>query len=350
MITRWIGVFLLLCIPSMPAQAVLLYDAATLSSWEKGHPKGDQGTREEAAQANLNDFILKKLTPKEMDLVRGVRLKFHPLYDENPLQSTSDAAERTIYLPVQTIKFYDELCIAAAWLLKREHGYSVESIAYYMSILKYKPEALKYKPESILLLTPRKALQIPDDALNDPEVDKSSQILFNYGLMFIMAHEVGHIRYQHKKQTDFIKAQDQERQADNFAIEIFRRQRTVPPIFIYFLAATYYSANPGDFKSDAEWRDYITRKEDHPFTADRLHSLASELRKRPEEFSSKEPEKAVVRDIATRIDGIARILEDAEFQRAVTDLFTPASNILDVKTLLRPRRVGEPIIPIAPQK
>jgi len=50
MITRWIGVFLILCILPLPAQAVLLYDTATLRSWAKGHPEGDQGTRAEAAQ------------------------------------------------------------------------------------------------------------------------------------------------------------------------------------------------------------------------------------------------------------------------------------------------------------
>ena len=47
-----------------------------------------------------------------------------------------------------------------------------------------------------------------------------------------------------------------------FAIDIFRRQRTVPPIFVYFQAATFYTKNPGDFSSDAEWRTYMNQKQE----------------------------------------------------------------------------------------
>ena len=336
MITRWTVVVLLLFILPLPTQAVLLYNEAALESWAKGTPKGGKETRQEAVKGNLDDFILKRLTPQERDSVRGVQLKF-PLYHEDPLQFYSIPGDRTIYLPVQSIKFYDELCIAAAWLLHK--NYSLESIGYYMSMFKYKPGA-NFPP-------PLKALQIPDNALKDPWVDEYSLMLFNYGVVFIMAHELGHIVYHHTRQTDVIKSQDQERQADNFAIDIFRRQRTVPPIFVYFQAATFYTKNPGDFSSDAEWRTYMNRKQDHPFTADRLHSLAAELRNQPEVFSAKDPEKTVrmVRGIATQIDGIARILEDGEFQRVVTK----ACRTLDMDTLFRPRRVGEPI-PIAPQE
>jgi hypothetical protein len=99
MIIRWIGVFLVLCILPLPVQAVLLYDTATLRSWAKGRPEGNQGTREDAAQANLNDFIMKKLTPIEYDLVRGVQLKF-PLYHEDPLDCRALPSERTAVDPI----------------------------------------------------------------------------------------------------------------------------------------------------------------------------------------------------------------------------------------------------------
>jgi len=334
MMAKWIGVILLLVTLPLPAQAVLLYDQETLESWPQGIPGDGQGTREEALRANLNDFILMKLTTQEMESVRGVQIKYPP-YNENPLQFYSIPLERTIYLPVQSIKFYDELCTAMAWLDR--HNYSLESIGYYMSMFKYNPGAT--------LPPPLKALQIPDDALKDPWVDNVSGRLFNYGMLFIMAHELGHIRYQHSKQDiDFVRSQEQEKEADNFALEIFRRQRTFPPVFVYFQAATFYTENPGDFTSDAGWRAHVL-KESHPFTADRLHSFAAELRNRPEQFSQNERDKARVRSSANQIDGIARILEDAEFQKAVTK----ACKNLDVKTLLKPRRVGEPI-PIAPQE
>jgi len=218
-----------------------------------------------------------------------------------------------------------------------------------MGILRYKqPESFPGKryPSSLV------ALQIPNDALKDKWVDDVSKKLLSSAMVFIMAHEFGHIHnniyndYSRKS----ITFQDKEREADGFALENFRRLGTVPAgMSIYFGAATYLANHPGDFSSDAEWKADL-RKKSHPFTADRLHSIAAMLRQRPEDFARSEPQptQAVrhVASIATDIDGIARIQEDAEFSRA----FRKACNNLDLQSLLRPRRPGEPIILTPPRK
>ena len=72
-----------------------------------------------------------------------------------------------------------------------------------MSMFKYKPGAN--------FPSPLKASQRPDNALKDPWVDEYWLMLFDCGVVFIMAHELGHIVYHHTRQTDVIKSQDQER-------------------------------------------------------------------------------------------------------------------------------------------
>jgi len=336
MLTRWLIMLFLLfwALPLAAHGSVFLYDEDTLKSWKNRY--------QENAQWNFDNAILKKLAPKEQLELRGVRLEF-PLAEENPLEFYSIPVKRTIYLPVQSIKFLDDLCIANAWLLR--NNFSVESIYYYIGIRSYR------RPESFpggRYPRPLVALQIPDNALKDPWVDDVSQKLLKSALVFIMGHELGHLYYHHA--PDSPDPQKQEREADTFALEVFRRLGTVPAgMSIYFTVATYLTKHPGDFSNDAQWQAFI-RRQSHPFTPARLHSVAAGLRQRPEDFAKSEPrfEQAVraVAAIANDIDGIARIQEDADFSRA----FAHACNKLDLQILLKPRRPGEPLMPSSSQK
>ena len=332
-LVRSAGILLVLFALSPAAHGFnLLYDEATLRYW---------GNRYQVnVQRNFDDAILKKIAPEEQLALRGTRLEF-PLADENPLAFYSDPKERTIYLPVQSIKFLDDLCIAHAWLLRK--NFSIESIYYYVGILKYKRLGSfpggQYPPPLVVL-------QIADDALKDDWVDEVSQKLLASAMVFIMAHEFGHVYYHHSPPD----VQRKEWEADAFGLEIFRRLGTVPAgMSVYFGAATYLAKHPGDFPSDAEWQAFLSGQS-HPFTADRLHSIAAMLRQRSEDFARSEPrfEQAVSRvaAIATDIVGIARIQEDVEFSRA----FKQACNNLDLQFLLSHRQPGEPIIPTPPRK
>jgi hypothetical protein len=207
---------------------------------------------------------------------------------------------------------------------------------------------LKYrKPEDFpggKYPTPLKALHIPSDALQDGWVNEFSKQNFSSAVTFILGHELGHIYYQHNP-LSAAQCQQNEMQADAFACNLFGRIG-VPPLgmTVYFLAATYLSNNPGDFPNKEAWQQFL-EKTTHPFTAERLQSLASFMRANAQDFVKHEGNrKEAIKSIyyvADQIDGICRIQEDTEFQR----IFTRFCRTLEV-SVLRPRRSGDPLIPL----
>lgn len=329
---RLLLIILLMLIPLAVSASKFsnLYDESTLSYWQGRYPKN--------VKYNFYEVILKALTPAERQSLGQVELRFPLILKDNPLGFYADSQNRILYMPIMGIKFLDDLSIANAWLVR--NGFTMDSVYFYISMMKYNDPSRfpggRYPP-------PLKALHVPADAYKtDPWVDDVSQKILKSALVFIMAHELGHLYYNHNPRA-FAQSQKNEREADAFATEILRRIGVVPAgITVYFLAATYLSSNPGDFASDAKWRAFL-RGNSHPFTAERLHTLASMLRERPGDFARTEPNYQAsltrVKDVAKEIDGIARIQEDTEFQRAMSR-FTRNPDL----SILKLRRPGQPLI------
>src|SRR5207247_5375484 len=106
----------------------------------------------------------------------------------------------------------EALCTAYAWLYAK--GYRLETLEEYLTMLKYKdPQAFggRYPP-------PLKALGILDDALTDPKVQDLALRFRNTGWAFILGHELGHVRFQHKfyNEVPVPVSQANEAQADQF--------------------------------------------------------------------------------------------------------------------------------------
>ena len=111
--------------------------------------------------------------------------------EASPIAVWASVKERTIYFPIQTIAFLDDLAALAVWLSK--HNCSFEPAALYAGMIATKAPPSNQK----LHLNPRTAFGLGDDVWNDPYVKKSSNQAFKTAVFFILAHELGHIRYNH---------------------------------------------------------------------------------------------------------------------------------------------------------
>jgi len=153
--------------------------------------------REQARlQSRIREIYVKafepSLTPEERRALSRVTLEVpldgDPGYgDHDPVIGYySHSGTRVVTMPAISLLFFEELCVAIAWL--QVNGYRLETVEEYVAMLKYKDARAfggRYPP-------PFKALGIPVHAVNDPKVNDLSLRFRNSGYAFILAHELGH--------------------------------------------------------------------------------------------------------------------------------------------------------------
>jgi hypothetical protein len=157
----------LIAVPSSAWGADLsnLYDDSTLNYW---------GTRYAASTGRLLEaFRAQYFNSRERRALADVDVEF-------PLQSASDRGDPfsfysapahsppQVFMPVLSMHFLDEICIAQAWL--QVNDYNIETISDYVAMLKYRPAPRFPRPLD--------ALQIRDP-LQDDRVASLSLRLFN---------------------------------------------------------------------------------------------------------------------------------------------------------------------------
>ena len=103
-----------------PARAGALpdYPQSELAEWQQRYPRG--------ILANYREVILPRLDEADRAKLAGLRFEF-PLSipSREPYAYAADTQGRTIYMSVQSLKFFDELSIAMAWLDRS--GFAVQS-------------------------------------------------------------------------------------------------------------------------------------------------------------------------------------------------------------------------------
>jgi hypothetical protein len=309
-----------------------LYDDSTLTYWKARY--------EPNIRYNLERLILPLLTPRERSSITNLALDLPRRDRGDPLAFYVVAPPPTITLSVLSIKFLDDLAIAAAWLA--ENDYSVESIAYYADVLKYR-QASDF--DGGRYPVPLRALRIPGNALADRRVDFASQEVLKGSIVFTLAHEIGHAVGAHSSRATANVRQQNEMAADRFAIDLFRRMGLAPVSIVpFFLIMAHLDRHRGDFETEAEWMAWHSAKGSHPLTGRRLRALASELRRAPEEFSRNLPNPSLaivaVRAAAQQLDGIAPLLDDELLHRhaSIVGRRIPLAE-------LRPRRPGDTWLP-----
>jgi hypothetical protein len=324
---RLLGIALLWSTTARAAEFSTLYEPALLTNTR--YPLRSEQMYKAISAGLLNDDERQRLS--------GTTLAFPPIadvpmYRGSQLAFYSFSPPATVTMPILSLKFLEDVCIASAWLQK--NGYTQQTVADYAAMLHY-GKAPSYPP-------PLKALGVPDSALLDPAVDKLSLSLFNDSRAFILLHELGHLYNRDSANPPNTAAESQahEVRADGFALDVMRRDGEIPVgVVVFFTVATHLEPCRADYASDEQWRQHLISGS-HPLTANRITAIAASLKLNSSDFARNEDDVAAgtlkVQAIAAMIDMFASDLKDPDNQRMIRivgERTTPAS--------LTPRRPGE---------
>ncbi|AVO39122.2 hypothetical protein [Pukyongiella litopenaei] len=246
-------------------------------------------------RAALQDGIIAHMPRDQRPLADGISLAF-PERGPHPMAFFSDPATGTIYMPLESIRFFDDIATLTAWFHGR--GCSQDHVHSYLWSLLRKGRAMP---------SPLRAFALDRDALlADPYTNSLSDRFYSSGLLFILAHETGHLVLRHRAGLTAAASQAQEIAADDFATRHFTSVGTMPMgVLIYYLAAWW---------RDPEGRAAATGT--HPVSAARIRALARHMLDDPAAFSHAEADAGPVaqqrvRDVAGLLNGIAdSIAED----------------------------------------
>ena len=280
----------------------------------------------------LFDVIKPMLTKTEREKLGDVVLYFpEPRKGDYVLNfyAVSEGGRAVVVMPMLSLKVLEDLATAYAWLYA--NGYSLSTVDLYFAMLQHRDKDDFPGGEYPPLL---QALGIPDDAWNDPRVDKLSLAFRNEAFAFILLHELGHVLFEHKSYDEITREQARrdETQSDHFALDVLGRSGTPPLGAVMFFQAQFYSLpTRGEFATPGDWQDYIQQRATHPLTEERLRELSRYIsgrlaQNRPSEF-------AIWRFIGLALDRIVLTLRDVDLQKCVIRVAKEAP--LDI---LRPRR------------
>jgi len=269
--------FLINCYTSVSAKDFTsIYSKSTLNKAAQTYSENLQGVWE---------YDLKgRLTAQERTSASGVSMVLPAIGQHRyPLDFYADSSARRVTIPIMSVKFFDDVCIAMAWMEKK--GCNMMLVSDYVGMLGYKENNSfpggRY-PE------PLSALGVPGDAPDDQYVNDVSGKALKSGIYFLMAHELAHVLYRHQgyDRITASQAQRQEMEADNFALNLMRRI-SVPPVgvVIFFMIASRFESAPGDFGSLAEYESYLREQSTHPLTSARLMSIADYIRDNAHDFT-----------------------------------------------------------------
>ena len=214
--------------------------------------------------------------------------------------------------PVSSLKFIEDLSVAYAW--RYQNSYSLEPMDEYLAMLKNRPD--KEFPGG-RAPDPMTALGVPPKIWErDPQVDDLSLRFRNTAWAFILAHELGHLRFGHTAtKVSPAEEQRQEEQVDAFAVDLLNRSDTIPMgMILWFQATAGYLKNRSDFPSDAAYFDWVVSSATHPVNGSRMRSLAAIMRRQA--AAERDTNRAeVLQFIAVRLTDIGKIVEDPEMQQ-----------------------------------
>ncbi len=306
---------LLVILPNTAAAAdlAMLYSDAVLAERKARY--------EPHIRWNFDNLVVGSLTPQERAKLGRVVLEL-PLRGEGELRGhplAFYAGGRTVTVPIMSVKFFDDLTVA--WAFFWANDMSLEPVTDYLGMLKYRdPQEIggRFPP-------PFEALGVAPNAWEtDTAVDDVSQKALKSALVWIMAHELGHLYHGHRGYVGVSaeQAQENEAQADRFANTIMRRIGVAPMgMAQFFMMMAHFDRNAADFSSPEEWQAWLSEQNTHPLTASRMTALADDLLRSPEDFAATESDVAAgverVRYVAAQIRGIGDLLADPDIQRSI---------------------------------
>lgn len=268
-------------------------------------------------QGLWQEDFLSRLTPAERQRAGAVTLHL-PLVGAQrvPLDFYAIAAQRQVFLPIASVKFLDDISIATAYHERR--GCGMAAVSDYMGVLRERPAAL---PGS-----PRAALGVPANALDDAIVDDVSQKLLKSTMYFIVAHEYAHVMYAHRGYSSITarEAQHQEMEADAFALEVMRRI-AVPPLSMvhFFTLVSRMESSPADFDSAQQYEAYLQQRASHPVSAQRIFAVADALQENVKSYARTQSDARAWEQrllaAAGDLRAIGKTLDDRSMRRLLTN-------------------------------
>ena len=215
-----------------------------------------------------------------------------------------------VTVPVSTLKLIEDISIVYAW--RYRNGFTLEPIDEYLALLKLRHDAFASGRAEPLV-----ALGVPPRILEtDPNVDDLSLRFRNSAWAFMLAHELGHLRFGDlDAPATASEVQRQEEAADAFAADLLARSNTIPMgMILWFQATAGYFPNRADFASDAAYSGWLATRANHPVNGRRMRNLAAALERQAGQARDRNS-RDVLRFIATRLRAIGEIVEDPDMQR-----------------------------------
>lgn len=291
-------------------------NAAAIKIYSDTDLNNDKGRYKQKFEFLLNKGLMDFMTAAEKRALKGVVI-LHPLRGAGPLTFKATVVDGTpiVIAPVMTLKFIEDLSVSYAW--HYQNKYSLEPMDIYLYMLKHRPAKdfpRGHYPD------PMTALGVPAKIWEkDKKVDDLSLRFRNSAWAYILAHELGHLRYGHTQHTQHKltskEVQRQEEIADEFAVDLLNRSDTIPMgMILWFQATAGYMHNRSDFASDSEYFKWLGSQALHPVNGSRLRQLASNMRN----LASAKPgsnDADVQQFIAVRLESIGKIIENPEMQR-----------------------------------
>lgn len=276
-----------------------LYDDATLAKSRLVYGEGLRG--------NFSDLCDRVRDPTLRARALATHLEL-PLRGRHQLDFYASSRQRTVSLPIESVKFLDDLGTALAYRDARECDPS--AVFDYAGML-------SVSERIVTLPRPHEALSVPSDVLaKDQIVYETSGKLLKSALYFIMAHELGHVVLGHPGDDpgEPELSQQHEIEADAFAIDAMAQIGVVPVgMVVYLRAATYREAPPSSLDQSA-YEDYMKAFSTHPITTARLRAITAAVRARREAFAVLSP-PAVIDRVVSDIEGVTRLLGQVEMRR-----------------------------------
>ncbi|WP_299852505.1 hypothetical protein [uncultured Roseovarius sp.] len=267
-----------------------------------------------AIQSVMRQDIVPRLPTQFRDRASRVQLKF-PERGPGPMSFYAAPARQEIFLPLTSLRFYDDIATLHAWFEAR--NCPQEYIQTYLAALLRAGEDLP---------APLVAFGLDRDKLfaDSYTYDLSGKI-FSSGVQFLLAHELGHVLLDHRTGIGGEESQRQEAEADAFALDHFARLGGNPMgIFWYYQAAWWH--DPASEKG--------RRENTHPVSADRIRAMAARLRESPGEFAHGEVNPAREAELISQLGMMtaefANLIDDDSFlSRIAPAMFNdfPLSNL-----------------------
>ncbi|MGE5150359.1 MAG: M48 family metalloprotease [Rhodospirillaceae bacterium] len=271
--------------------------------------------------------MLPQLTDQERRTLGAVTLDLGQREDATHPMNFYAAQGSRVVLPLSSVKMVSDLTVAVAWL--NRHRLPEKKVFDYAAMLAFRGPA----PDGVRAL-PLAALGVPDKALDEPEVEGLFQKLYGDAMVFIMAHELGHLFHHHSATVNLDQSRRQESEADAFAVELMARMHA-PPIGIVF-----YFNMVAPFECPA--------RSTHPMSGARIERLAAVLRDHGPLFVQDKPspqrELLLLESVVQGLLQVAKLLDDPDIREAMR-LTGQSSNVAQFGAASAPAAVAPPSRP-----